>query len=179
MNGSQTQPESQTPAEEQPSALPVRIESAGPNFDASGFDASGRWDPATKRMVVLVLLVAGGILFWISRPVLPLLVIAWILSYILSPVVDTCERLHIPRSLSTIVLYLLFLVVLILVPILVAPILIRQLRDLFIDVPTVTLNFINYLQTTVANLPTTVEILGFHFNVEGLVGQLQSSVTGG
>ena len=81
------------------------------------------WDTATKRTVLIVLLVFGALIFWISRPVLPILIMAGLVSYFLIPIVDLCERLHIPRSVSTIVLYLLFLVLLMLAPILLVPVL--------------------------------------------------------
>lgn len=141
-------------------------------------EGPARWHPATKRMVVVVLLVGAALLFWISRPVMPLLVIAAMVSYLLNPVVDTFERLRIPRSLSTVVLYLVLLVTIILTPILVVPVLIRQLGELFIDVPTVTLEFLRFLQGSVASLPPAVEILGFQFDISGPVLQLQSTVSG-
>ncbi len=146
----------------------------------SGDDVVGpaRWHPATKRMVVVVLLVGGGMLFWISRPVLPLLVISGMVSYLLNPIVDTCERLRIPRSLSTVVLYLMLLVTIILTPILVVPVLIKQLTELLIDVPQVTFDFLRFLQSSVAGLPQAVEILGFQFDISSPVIQLQSAVSG-
>lgn len=137
-----------------------------------------RWHPATKRMVVMVLLVGAALIFWISRPVLPLLVIAAMVSYLLNPIVDACQRLRIPRSLSTVVLYLILLVAIILTPILVVPVLIRQLTELVIDVPTVTFSFLRFLQSSVASLPTAVEVLGFQFDISGPVLQLQSTVSG-
>lgn len=137
-----------------------------------------RWHPATKRMVVAVLLVGAALIFWISRPVLPLLIIAGMVSYLLNPIVDTCERLRIPRSLSTVVLYLVLLIAIIVTPIVVVPVLIKQLTELLIDVPAVTLDFLRFLQGSVANLPTAVEILGFQFDIEGPVTQLQSTVSG-
>lgn len=146
--------------------------------DRQVVELPARWHPATKRMVVLVLLVGAALIFWISRPVLPLLVIAGMVSYLLNPIVDTCERLRIPRSLSTVVLYLLLLIAIILTPILVVPVLIKQLTELLIDVPTVTLEFLRFLQGSVANLPTNMEILGFQFDFEGPVTQLQSTVSG-
>ncbi len=151
---------------------------AHPPATAPALDLPARWHPATKRMVVVVLLVGGALIFWISRPVLPLLVIAGMVSYLLNPIVDTCERLRIPRSVSTVVLYLVLLVTIIVTPIVLVPVLIKQLTELLIDVPTVTLEFLRFLQGSVASLPTAVEILGFQFDIEGPVIQLQSTVTG-
>lgn len=136
------------------------------------------WDASTKRTVLIVLLVACALIFWISRPVLPILILAWIVSYLLSPIVDTCERLRIPRSVSTIVLYVFFLLLLFLAPILLAPVLINQLSSLYFDVPTTSRTFLIFLQNSVANLPTSVEIIGFDVPIEGVVGQLQQAFAG-
>jgi predicted PurR-regulated permease PerM len=131
------------------------------------------WDTATKRTVLIVFLAFGVLIFWVSRPVLPILIMAGLVSYFLIPIVDLCERLRIPRSVSTIVLYLLFLVLLILAPVLLVPILLSQLRALYFDVPTATENFLLFLQDSVADLPTSGKILGLDITFEGVVGQIQ------
>src|SRR5688500_3315850 len=69
--------------------------------------ADSQWDVPTKRMVVLILLIAAVVVFWISRPVIPMLIIGGIGAYFFSPIVNFCERLLIPRAVTTIVLYLL------------------------------------------------------------------------
>lgn len=137
-----------------------------------------RWDPATKRTILVILVVASALLFWLSRPVLTVLILAGIISYLLNPIVDACERLKIPRSLSTLVLYLMLLVLLIITPILLVPVLLNQLSSLYFDVPSTTLSFIRFLQRTVAELPTELPILGFSFNIEGAVSQIQAAFTG-
>ena len=133
------------------------------------------WDTATKRTVLIVFLAFGVLIFWVSRPVLPILIMAGLVSYFLIPIVDLCERLRIPRSVSTIVLYLLFLVLLILAPVLLVPILLSQLRALYFDVPTATENFLLFLQDSVADLPTSGKILGLDITFEGVVGQIQQT----
>ncbi len=133
------------------------------------------WDTATKRTVLIVLFVFGALIFWVSRPVLPILIMAGLVSYFLIPIVDMFERLRIPRSVSTIVLYLLFLVLLILAPVLLVPILLSQLRALYFDVPTATENFLLYLQDLVADIPTSGKILGLDVTFEGVVGQIQQT----
>ncbi len=133
------------------------------------------WDTATKRTVLIVFLVLGALIFWISRPVLPILIVAGLVSYFLIPLVDLCERLRIPRSVSTIVLYLMFLVLLILAPVLLIPILLSQLRALYFDVPKATENFLLFLQKSVAELPTSGKILGLDVTFEGVVGQIQQT----
>jgi len=143
---------------------------------ASGLLPDSRWDAATKRTVLVILLVVGVGIFWISRPVLTLLIIGGIVAYLLNPVVDLCERLHIPRSVTTIVLYLLLLVALILTPVLLLPVLLDQLSSLTFNVPYTANLFVGWMQRTVADLPATLEILGFDFDLTGIYQGFQASV---
>ena len=134
------------------------------------------WDTATKRTVLIVLLVVGTLIFWISRPVLPIVIVAGLVSYFLIPIVDLCERVRIPRAVSTIVLYLLFLVLLILAPVLLVPVLLSQLTEFYFDVPKAAENTLLFLQESVAELPTNAEILGLEITFEGVVGQIQQTL---
>src|SRR4051794_19070996 len=93
------------------------------------------WDIDTKRTVVIILLIVAVVLIWTIRSFIPLLCIASIIAYFLSPVVDLAERVRIPRTLSTLLLYLLLLFGIILTPILLVPILLSQLSSLNFDVP--------------------------------------------
>ncbi len=135
-----------------------------------------RWDLATKRTVLVILLVAGVGIFWISRPVLTLLIIGGIVAYLLSPVVDLLERLRIPRGITTIVLFILLLVVLILTPVLLLPVLLTQLSSLSFNVPYTANIFVNWMQTTIANLPISVQFLGFTFDLTPIYQGFQASL---
>ncbi len=84
-------------------------ESASLSDSRSPYQSSD-WDQATKRTVVVILLIGMVIILWISRPILPMLVVSAIFAYILSPIVDLVERLRIPRSIGTIILFVLLLV---------------------------------------------------------------------
>jgi predicted PurR-regulated permease PerM len=132
------------------------------------------WDLPTKRTVVVILLAAVVAVIWISRQVIPLLVISGIIAYIMSPMVDLLERIRIPRAVSTIALYLLLLVGLIIVPILVAPILVAQLASLSFDVPNTAYGLWEWFIGAVTNLPNRLEILGFEVPIEGLTQQIES-----
>ena len=175
-----------SPALEADSPVEAAVEEATPPARAQGVmssalqvvQAGSDWDPATKRTVAVIMLVFLGILVWISRPVLPILIIAGIISYLLNPFVDLCERFHIPRGLSTVVLYLFFLVALIVAPILLAPVFIDQLSSLTFDVPSTARSFVLVLQDFVAHLPITIEFLGFQFDISDIVQQLQSTFSG-
>ena len=166
-------------------AGPSRTSDETPQLPAAQAAAQGsnaprttntEWDTATKRTVLIVLLVVGALIFWISRPVLPIVIVAGLVSYFLIPIVDLCERVRIPRAVSTIVLYLLFLVMLILAPVLLVPVLLSQLTDFYFDVPKAAENTLLFLQESVAELPTNAEILGLEITFEGVVGQIQQTL---
>jgi predicted PurR-regulated permease PerM len=164
------EPSQERPVQTRPDNLPARV---------AVFYESTSWDEQTKRTALVVMLVVAGILFWMSRPVLPVLIVAFMVSYLLSPIVDLLERIRIPRGLSTLILYLLLLVAMIFAPILLVPILIQQLSDLIVvDVQRTTQMFVVAIQEWVNNLPTEIEILGFSFTLDGIVQQVQTAVNG-
>jgi predicted PurR-regulated permease PerM len=135
---------------------------SAPVAPAAPVETTGsQWDVATKRTVVVILLVACVGVFWISQPVIPLLIISGIVAYLLHPIVDFCERIYIPRSVSTIVLFVLLLVGLILLPVILVPILLQQLRVLSdFDVNRTTTIFIQWVSERLNSLPDTIELFG-------------------
>ncbi|MBV7339541.1 AI-2E family transporter [Chloroflexi bacterium TSY] len=144
------------------------------------YAASEKWDPATKRTVLVILLIALLFALWLSRPVLPILVVSGIIAYLLKPIVDLAERIRIPRSLSTIVLFLLLAVGLIITPILVGPILIRQLSALNVYDPLEIANIlVNWTENTFSNAPENWVLLGGRIEIPigDLFRQFQTNFT--
>ena len=166
------------PVSEQGAEQPTPVDQLQLQRNRESTATDTAWNESTKRTVLVVLLIICALIFWVSRPVLPILILAWIVSYLLSPIVDTCQRLRIPRSVSTIILYLLFLFLLILAPVLLAPILLNQLTALYFVVPTATDDFVRFLQDSVTTLPTTVKVLGLDITIEGIVGEIQQAFAG-
>ncbi len=139
---------------------------------------ASRWDQPTKRTVIVILLVAGVGLFWISRPVIPLLAISGIIAYILSPLVDLLERVRVPRAVSTILLFVLLLVLLVLTPILLAPVLVAQLASLNFDVQSTAVRSLAWLGQAVYTLPASVDVLGFTIPLTGVTEQIEAGLSG-
>jgi len=124
--------------------------------------AGARWDVATKRTVLIILLLAGVLVLWISQPVMPLLIISAIVAYLLSPIVDFCERLYIPRAVSTIVLFVLVLVGIVLLPVFLVPVILEQLQVLSdFDVNGTAIVFIRWVTESLNQLPDTIQLFGF------------------
>lgn len=135
------------------------------------------WDAATKRMVLIILFAALIVAIWISRDVLPLVIVSGIIAFLLSPLVDLAERLRIPRSLFTIVLFILLLTILILIPIIFAPVLVRQLISLGnFDVNSTARLWITRLNTAFLGLPDTITILGFRVPLGDSIEQIQQNI---
>ncbi len=96
-----------------------------------------RWSAATKRTVVLILIVMLALVIYRFREVLSPLVISFLAAFILEPIVAFQVRyLHIPRTLATVLLFLaLFLVAVVIVaaPVTAVPSLQRAVLSLQID----------------------------------------------
>ena len=67
------------------------------------------WDTQFKRGVLVLVLILTVYLLWLARPVLPLLILAFVFSYIFSPVVSFLCRDRLPRGPVTFAFYLLLL----------------------------------------------------------------------
>ena len=94
---------------------------------------SNKWSPETKRFVLAISLVVLAGILYISRAVLPLLLWAMLLAFVLHPLVTLLTRFYIPRLLATLIVYTIFLAALVMLPIIVIPILVEQLGMLRID----------------------------------------------
>jgi predicted PurR-regulated permease PerM len=164
-------------AEPENPSVPQEPQPADGGEPSRPLSTSGPWDIATKRTVLIILFVALIGAIWISRDVLPLVIVSGIIAFLLSPIVDLAERLRIPRSLFTIVLFLLLLTILILIPIIFAPVLVRQLISLGnFDVNSTARLWITRLNTAFLGLPNTITILGFRVPLGDSIEQVQQNI---
>ena len=97
-----------------------------------------RWNTSTKRIVVVVLLVLLALVIYRFNAVIPPLMIAFLMAFILDPIVDfITARLHLSRGLATsLVFFVLILGMLgtLAAPATVVPSIARAVRALQIDV---------------------------------------------
>jgi predicted PurR-regulated permease PerM len=143
-------------------------------FNAEG--ASAHWDVATKRIAFIILLIVGVGVLWLSRPVIPLLLISGVAAYLLSPIVDLGERLRIPRAVTTIVLYLLVLVGIIFLPIVLGPILLQQLQSITdFDVNRTANAFLLWITERINSIPDSILLVGFELPVGEMVQDVQQN----
>ena len=172
------------PAEQTPTGSPASVGAAPQANDslvaiidrvADPSDDS-RWDLSTKRTVLVIMLVALVGVIYISQPVIPMVLIASILAYLLSPLVNLAQRFRIPRLASTLAIYLLIIGLLILVPIIFLPALVDQLRALAtFDAAGATRAVIGWANDSVQGLPETVIVLGYEMPVAEYIRQMQAN----
>ena len=125
------------------------------------------------------MLIAIVFVIYISRGILPMILIAGILAYLLNPLVNLGERFRIPRAVGTLVIYILLIVALVLIPIIFIPALIDQLRALAnFDVPGNARSFLQWANDTIRGLPEEVVVLGYVLPVGQTIAQIQENSQG-
>lgn len=160
-------------AVDEPTVAPLRRANAETNVTPI---IPSSWDVDTKRTVIIILLVVGVVFVWAIRSLIPLLVVAGVIAYFLSPIVDLAERVRIPRAISTLVLYLLLFVGIVLTPILLVPVLLAQLASLNFDVPTTAFRLFGWVAGLVSNLPDVWDIFGYEVPLSGLTAQIEDNI---
>jgi predicted PurR-regulated permease PerM len=139
-------------------------------------DGDSRWDRSTKRTVLVILLVALVFIIYISRPIIPMVLIASILAYLLSPIVSLGQRLRIPRAITTLAIYLLIIALLALSPLIFIPTVVDQLRSLAaFDAPGTARAVIDWGNQTLQGLPENVTIIGYQLPVGAMVSEIQTN----
>ena len=138
--------------------------------------ASTRWDRATKRTVIVLLVIVFSFIIWLSTAVLPIVIVAALVAYLLNPVVDNFERIHVPRSITTIVLFLLLFVSIILLPVFLVPVLLEQLNRIGAFNPAaVSLSVLRWLNTSLNNLPDAFTLMNFRIPIADPVAEVRNN----
>jgi predicted PurR-regulated permease PerM len=106
--------------------------------------SSPTWSARTKRIVSLILLAIIGIALWQVLDVLPLIVVATVLAFLLSPLTSLIQRI-LPggRSVAILLTFVIVLVLLALLILIILPVLFNQFRDFATAFP----DFVTRLQT--------------------------------
>jgi predicted PurR-regulated permease PerM len=131
-----------------------------------------RWPYATKLTISLLLLAFFIYLLTRFREIIPPIVIAIILAYILNPAVNFMEkRVHFPRVLGILLTYIFFLAIIILIPLVIVPTVGANLEPLQIDPQQI----ISSVQSALAQKYT---IAGITIHPSAFAGQVISILQG-
>jgi len=136
------------------------------------------WSDATKRTVAIAGVLIGVFVLYISRPVLPFIIVAGILAFLLNPIVDFFSlRLRLPRWLAVILVYLLLLIAIVLVPLILTPAIIDAVSDIDIDMVLLVEQTTTWLEQWLKNL-RYVELFKFRIDLSPVVDPALETLTG-
>jgi predicted PurR-regulated permease PerM len=130
------------------------------------------WSKSTKQWVVAGLLVAGSLLVYRVRGLLPPVILACLLAYLLSPVVGLLARVRLSRTQATAVSYLILMLALVLAVSLLVPMIVQQISSIDVD--------LQEIYQSVLRIKDTYQTITFlHYTIElsDLFAQLQDSLT--
>jgi predicted PurR-regulated permease PerM/GNAT superfamily N-acetyltransferase len=131
---------------------------------------SHKWSSSAKRTVALVVLVCVGLVLYCFRGVLLPLVLAFLLAFILDPVVDFLEhRLRLSRTLAAALVFALGGLILAAAPAVAVPPLVRAIRRLNLD-------FVEIAADLDRLLARPVVVLGFELELRSVYEQLVGSL---
>jgi len=138
-----------------------------------------KWPSTTKYIVAIGFVLVGMAVLYVSRPVLGMVMAAFILAFLTYPIVHFLNtRLRFPRGLAAITAYLLLGVALALVPIIITPIAIDGVRAINVDA------FVDWLQVQAAGMENwlisirTVHIFHLQLSLAPAVDPILESLAG-
>ncbi len=134
-------------------------------------ETSHRWSTSTKRMVVVVLLVLLALVLYRFRDVIPPLIIALLLAFILDPVVDfLSDHLPLSRGIATALVFLILIIGMLAAlaaPVAIVPSIQRAVRNLQID-------FLRVITDIGAFFEQPVEIRGYTLDLSDIYQELST-----
>lgn len=131
---------------------------------------SRSWSPATKRTVVVALVLIGFLILYLGRSIFTPFVLALLLALVLSPAIDFFRsRLRFRHGAAVAVSYLLFVAVIVIVPVLLVPALVESAAaiDVVAIVDSATERAIETLESF-----RTVEIFGSELDLSSSIDPL-------
>lgn len=136
------------------------------------------WSETTKRTVAIAGVLIGLFVLYISRSVLPFIVVAAILAFLLNPVVMFLHsRLRMPHWLAVVLTYLLLLIVIVLLPLILTPAVIDAVRDIDIDIVDLLGRTTTWLQRSLESI-RYLEVLNFQLDLSPIVDPTLETLTG-
>jgi predicted PurR-regulated permease PerM len=140
---------------------------------------STAWNTTTKYIVGVILFIFGLFVIYISRSILPLLVIAALIAFLVRPIIGFLDhRLRWPRSLAVLVTYLLATVVILLAPLVLVPPVVDAVNFLIaLDYQALLDNFLQWLELSLLNLKATnYQILGFRLYLDSVIDPILAAL---
>lgn len=138
---------------------------------------SKSWSESTKRWVVVGLVVAGAALLLRVRGLLPPVILACLLAYLLNPVVEWFMTLRLSRTRATVITYLILMTALVLTAFVVVPLIVQQISSVNVDLESISLGVLGIMDRyeTITILDYSIELAEvFHLLQDSLVQLITS-----
>lgn len=131
------------------------------------------WGQYTRRVVGLLLLAAVLFFVWLARPIIPTLLIAAVIAFLIEPMVSGLQRLlHVPRILGALVVLVLVVLVIVLLVVVFAPLLANQFSQVNVNLADALQGVLGWLRTTSEGL-REISVLGFQADLNPYVDDFQ------
>jgi predicted PurR-regulated permease PerM len=131
-----------------------------------------QWKPATRYIVGVGLFIFCIYIFYLSRSVLALFVIAALIAFLVRPVIGFLQRrLKFPKILAVLTTYLMVAIVIVLAPLVLIPPVVNAVNFfLGLDYQVLFENTLVWLENTLLNLKDSgVYLLGFNFVLDSVI----------
>jgi predicted PurR-regulated permease PerM len=129
------------------------------------------WSDTTKRWVALGLVLGGLALLYKVRSLLPPVILACLLAYLLSPVVERFVQLRLSRTKSTVITYALLLLALIVAVSIFVPIVMQQISSINVDLQKIYASVLRIMERY-----QTIVILDYSIVLSDVFETLQDSL---
>lgn len=129
------------------------------------------WSESTKRWVVVGLIIAAAVLLYMVRRVLPSVILAALVAYVLNPLVERLTRLRLSRTLATALTYSILLIGLGVVASILVPMALQQVSSI-----NVALQAIYGRLQHFAGDYQTLQILDYSIELPAILEQLEDSL---
>lgn len=126
-----------------------------------------QWSTATKYLVAVGMIVLFVFIFYISRAVVTMLVIAALIAFVLMPIIDFFHTtIRLPRVAAILLSYLLGFIAVLFAPLIFLPPIIDGFETLSgIDYSAVFTNSVSWVETTLTNF-RTITIPGIRYTID-------------
>lgn len=129
------------------------------------------WSDTTKRWVALGVVLAGLALLYRVRSLLPPVILACLLAYLLSPVVERLVRWRLSRNKSTVITYVMFLLALVVAVSILVPMVVQQISSINVDLQKI---YESILRTM--GRYQTITILDYSIELSDVFAKLEDSL---
>ena len=131
---------------------------------------STRWSRTTKRLVVVGVVIVLLLLLYVFRALLPPVLFAVVLAYLLKPLADALERRsRLPRTVAVLLVFLVLVLFLAIIPVTIVPFAMNRITRLNLDFQQLTDDLVGFLSQPIF-------FMGYTLSLQDLVGDVQGAL---